>query len=630
MVRHLSYLVAAAALFVGTAAAQLPSQATLTGAYNVRYLGVAIGSTTDTALSFQGTMTFDGKGGYTVTGGSGTSAGQSLKTLTTGKYTVFSSGAIGIDNPFADPASATGGATVFGGVSSTGILIASSTEALYCDLFVAIPAATSASVATLSGTYRVGSVELLNGDLLSSRDTFFSVTADGKGGLGNVSIQGTAQGLKNAATTQTSTGATYTLTANGSGQLTLPAPGGSVTAAQTLLAGQKNLFVAQDGSFFIAGNPTGYDMIVGVKAGGTTTMDGLYWTAYFNNYQAGGDGDGVTGASGSANELAASGNLEIAHDRTNYEFDYPYDYTYADTFKFGADGTVSYSDILSAYAIGANGDIVIGTGLSYNYLLAVYVRAPKMTAPTGTSVFLNPQGIVNAANNAPITTQIAPGEVISLYGTGLGPATAVTASAPFPSNLGGTQVMVNGKSAPIYYSSASQVSAVVPYDAPGDGSPISVQVLVNGAQSNTATVYSGATSPGIFTIPAGGPFPGAIVKQDGTIMSSSNPAKVGETVALYLTGLGPVSPGVTAGAAAPTSPLSQLTQQLFIDIDGVAAKIAYSGLAPGLGGLYQVNVTIPAGVSTGEVGIDILTTTGSGNNLALDSWNYEASMFIGK
>jgi uncharacterized protein (TIGR03437 family) len=60
----------------------------------------------------------------------------------------------------------------------------------------------------------------------------------------------------------------------------------------------------------------------------------------------------------------------------------------------------------------------------------------------------------------------------------------------------------------------------------------------------------------------------------------------------------------------------------------VQANVVFAGLAPSLGGLYQLNVTIPSGVSKGEVGIDIQTTTGSGNNLALDSWNFEASMFI--
>jgi uncharacterized protein (TIGR03437 family) len=630
MVRHLTLLAAGALCFLGVASAQLPDQTTLNKSYNVRYLGAAIGSSADTAVSFQGTLAFDGKGGFTVTG-SGTSAGATLKYLTTGKYTVLSSGMVSLTNPFADPSSATGGATIYGGLSSTGIIIGSSTESLYCDLFVAVPAATSASVSTLSGNYKVASMEFLTGDFSATRDALFTVTADGKGGFGNVTISGTAQQLLNKATTQTSTGATYTMTANGTGTAIFPAPGGSVTAAQTILSGTKNLFVSQDGSFFIAGNPTGYDFVIGIKAAtGATQMNGLYWSAYLNNYQSGGQGDGLTGAAGSANELASSGNLEIAHDRTNFEFEFPYDYTYSDVFQFDNTGSVVYSsgDFPSSYVIGSNGDIVLGAGSSFNYLLAIYVKAPDMKAPSGTTVFLNPQGIVNAANNVPITTQIAPGEVISLYGTGLGPATAVTASAPFPSTLGGTQVLINGKAAPIYYSSASQVSAVVPYDAPSDGSPLTVQVTLNGAQSNTATVYSGATSPGLFTIPAGGPFPGAILRQDFSIMSKTNAAKIGETVSFFLTGLGPVTPAVTAGAAAPTSPLSQVPQQIFVYIDGVQAKVVYQGLAPGLGGLYQMNVTIPTGVSSGEVGIDVQTTTGSGNTLALDSWNFEASMFI--
>src|SRR3569832_2364008 len=99
MVRHLTYLVAGAALFAATASAQLPDQTTLNKAYNVRYLGGAIGASTDTALSFQGTFTFDGKGGFTVTG-TGISAGVTLKYLTTGTYKVLPSGMVSLTNPF--------------------------------------------------------------------------------------------------------------------------------------------------------------------------------------------------------------------------------------------------------------------------------------------------------------------------------------------------------------------------------------------------------------------------------------------------------------------------------------------------------------------------------------------------
>jgi uncharacterized protein (TIGR03437 family) len=248
----------------------------------------------------------------------------------------------------------------------------------------------------------------------------------------------------------------------------------------------------------------------------------------------------------------------------------------------------------------------------------------------GTGVFLNPQGIVNGANNAPITTQVAPGEIITLFGSGLGPATPVTADAPFPTTLGGVQVLINGTPAPVYSVTATQISAVVPYSAPNDGSFLSIQVVFNGAQSNVVNVYSGESSPGLFTIPPGGPFSGAIVHaSDGSIVTSANPAKVGETVAMFLTGLGAVTGNVAAGSAAPTNPLATLQMPIFIAIDGVPGKVLFSGLAPGFGGLYQVNVTIPAGVGKGDVSVYIETTSGDPANPDTNSINQEATIPIG-
>src|SRR5437763_2584472 len=272
MLRHLALFSAVAVWSLSSAFAQLPDQTTLNGVYNVRYLGVNA-ENTNTAVSFQGTMTFDGIGGVTVAG-QGTTDGAALKFRTTWKYDVVSSGMLDIENLF-DPAPSNF-TFLYGAMGANGVIVASSTDTFYCDLFVAIPVATTASAATLSGTYRVASMEFLNGDFLSTRDSFFSMTPDGKGGLGDLSIKGTAQNLKNVATTQTSPGATYTVTANGSGTLVLPAPTG-VTAANTLLSGTKVLYVAQDGSFFIAGAANGYDMEIGVRSGGSNALNGLYW-----------------------------------------------------------------------------------------------------------------------------------------------------------------------------------------------------------------------------------------------------------------------------------------------------------------------------------------------------------------
>ena len=188
----------------------------------------------------------------------------------------------------------------------------------------------------------------------------------------------------------------------------------------------------------------------------------------------------------------------------------------------------------------------------------------------------------------------------------------MTASTvPLPLTLGGVQVSIGGKPAPLYYVSPTVISALVPYSFPTDGNYQDVQVIDNGAASNTVRVTSGYTSPGIFTVPAGGIGNGAILHAvDYSLVSTDNPAKTGETVLMFVTGLGVVSPLIADGAAGPTNPLSLATPPN-VYIDNVEAKVLFAGLAPYLTGLYQLNVTIPGGVSTGNVSIEIDTYDGT-------------------
>jgi uncharacterized protein (TIGR03437 family) len=121
-------------------------------------------------------------------------------------------------------------------------------------------------------------------------------------------------------------------------------------------------------------------------------------------------------------------------------------------------------------------------------------------------------------------------------------------------------------------------------------------------------------------VPPGGLGNGAILHADYTLVSTASPAKIGETVQVFLTGLGPVAPPVAAGAAAPSSgTLAQVTNIPNVYIDNQLATVTFAGLAPGLGGLYQVNVTIPSGVGNGAVTLEIS---------AVDSDNAQATIPI--
>jgi uncharacterized protein (TIGR03437 family) len=627
MLRHLALIAAVVALSSAPASAQLPDQTSLNGVYNVRYLGVNT-DPADTAVSFSGTLTFDGRGGFTVAG-QGTTAGATLRFRTSGTYTVLSSGMLLMDNVFDSVAA--NQTQLYGGLGANGVVIASSTDTFYCDTLVAIPAATTASASTLNGTYRVAHLEFLAGDILAgTRNAFFTMTSNGTGALGNVNIQGTAQALRHAATTQTSTAATYTVTANGTGTLVFPAPTG-VSAANTLVSGNKIMYVSADGSFFVAGSATGYDLEIGMRPG-TTPLNGLYWSAYLRNWQGSSDSqqNGIDSGQGSSNLNAAAGNLEIGHNRINIDGFFSYDSTYSDDFTFDSSGVATYNS--SVYAVGAGGTIAIGSGLGPNYQIAVYVKAPTMTAPAGSTVFLNPQGVVNAANFAPITTQVAPGEMITLIGSGMGPAAIASASAlPFPTTLGGVRVLMNwGSNAavpiPLVYVSATQISGIVPYNTPTNGAFLTVRVEFNGATSNAVLVYSGPSSPGIFMAPtATSPTAGAIQRfPDYSLITSTNRARAGDTLILYMSGLGATTPAATAGVA-PTA-TSSVVRRVDVYIDGeLQAPVDFKGLT-GFGGFYQMNIRVPNGLSAGEHTVEVTTYLDDG--ATPDSDSFQATIFV--
>jgi uncharacterized protein (TIGR03437 family) len=630
LVRHRKLSLFPLLLLAGPAAAQLPNNASVQGSYYFRYLGVNT-VPANTALAFQGAIVFDGKtaadgyGSFTISG-QGTS-GAALGPASNNVYKVLSNGLIDLTNPL----DATNATTLFGGVGATALAL-SSTDTNFCDLFLAVPVSTSNSAASLNGKYYLASLEFLNGNFALTRDTSFSANFDGKGALEPVTVNGTAIGFNHAPQSQTSTAATYTVAANGTGTLTFPAASG-VAANNVLLSGMKTMYVAPDGSFFIAGGVSAYDFIVGVKAltgNPSAAANGLYFTASLENDIGANNASAVHGSDGSAIELGSRG-IEIAHQRINPDSAPSFDYSSSFSYNLAADGTVVFPK--SQYVVGAGGNIILGTGLSNHYLLDFHVKAPSLNGP---GVFLNPRGVVNAASSVPFTASIAPGEFVTLSGTGLAAQSTPATTLPFPTTLGGVQVTIswidgNGRTqavlAPLSFVSSGAINALVPYNVPGDESLISFQVSNNSVASNSTRVYSGLSAPGIFTIPSGGIGNGAIQHSDFSLVSTASPAKVGETVLIYLTGLGVVTPSVPAGSAAPVSPFARTpTPNVFVE--GIQAAVTFAGLTPGSAGLYQLNVTIPAGVTAGaNVTIEIDTFDTNKNLLAVSS---EATIPISK
>jgi uncharacterized protein (TIGR03437 family) len=188
--------------------------------------------------------------------------------------------------------------------------------------------------------------------------------------------------------------------------------------------------------------------------------------------------------------------------------------------------------------------------------------------------------------------------------------------------LGNVQVKVNGLLAPLYVVSATQVSFLVPYAV--TTSLASIQLINNGTSggtSNTVTLPVHLTAPGVFTFPAGGLGAPAALHADYSLVSSSSPAQPGETILVFATGLGAVNPMVPDGSAGPSGTLSTATNAITAYINGEGPITpTYAGLAPGLGGLYQINLAVPTDLTSGNYYLDI-----SGP----DSYTSEATIAVG-
>jgi uncharacterized protein (TIGR03437 family) len=398
-------------------------------------------------------------------------------------------------------------------------------------------------------------------------------------------------------TPQVSTGLKY-IFSNGAAVATFPTNG-------TWVFGQKYLYFSKDGTFLFGGAPNGYDMIVGVKGSAAAlNSNALYYQAGID--ETGGELDTYYGSfSATAGQAppcpspAGTCQTILGHQRVNDLFaPNTYDYTYGDQFTPLTNGT--FNNGLARYVVGAGGAVRIGSGISPYLGLSVAVQAPALNGP---GVFLDPTRIQNSASSAPFTARIAPGELLTLYGTNLATTTLV-AGIPFPTSLGAVQVTIGGLPAAIYYVSPTQISAIVPYGVAG---PIAqIEVTNNNVLSNVVTAYVGVTEPGVFTQNQNGTGYGSIEHLDGSVVTAANPAAIGETLSVYLTGLGAVSPAVADGAPGPSGPLAYASATFAVDFSGTAAAApTFAGLAPTFSGLYQLNVTVPTGLTVGDNFLDI-------------------------
>lgn len=197
-----------------------------------------------------------------------------------------------------------------------------------------------------------------------------------------------------------------------------------------------------------------------------------------------------------------------------------------------------------------------------------------------------PEGVTDAAAGRPA---LAPGGLASLYGWTLAPGLAAAARYPLPRELTGVSVKVGGLPAPLLFVSRNQINFQLPYAVPSGETTVTV---AHAGATATLPATVRAMAPAMFQAAGRA----AVTHADGTLVSSASPARAGEWMTVYLTGLGAVEGAVTEGEAAPAA---RLAQAIRVELDSAACDVAYAGLAPGLAGVNQINWRVPPGVKAG-------------------------------
>jgi uncharacterized protein (TIGR03437 family) len=254
-------------------------------------------------------------------------------------------------------------------------------------------------------------------------------------------------------------------------------------------------------------------------------------------------------------------------------------------------GSAALNNQTAAFTV-AGSKLAVGLNtLSANYSgdSTFAAAAGSLSLAVTSASVMSIQGIVNAASGQ---QAFSPGTIISVYGTLLASGMASAASVPLPTSLLGTSVSVNGTSAPLYFVSPGQINLQIPYTI--KAGTIATVAVTFGVNTVTATIPISTASPGVFVDYTTGAPVGVVA------------ARRGQTIALYVTGAGAVTPSVTSGATPASSAVPVPTQSVVVSVGGISTTtFAYLGIPAWAIGLVQINFTIPANAPLGSQPVQV-------------------------
>ena len=229
-------------------------------------------------------------------------------------------------------------------------------------------------------------------------------------------------------------------------------------------------------------------------------------------------------------------------------------------------------------------------------LAVLGVRTALAQAPAYTA-----DSIVNAADYS--SGPFAPNSVLTVFGSNLSWYTATlqtnSASGSVPTELGGVTVSVDNVTAPLLYVSATQVNFLVPSDEIAGN--ITVRVVRQGVTGPAVTLALVDSAPALFDPGTGFTI---ATHADGSLLTDASPARPGEIIVVYATGLGPTEPNPEPGEVPQWAATLVWINSLVVSLNGTALPsnlIEYAGLTPGCVGLYQLNVQLPQNVGSDPV-----------------------------
>jgi uncharacterized protein (TIGR03437 family) len=244
-------------------------------------------------------------------------------------------------------------------------------------------------------------------------------------------------------------------------------------------------------------------------------------------------------------------------------------------------------------------------------VLAVAIGACQSAAQAQTPTV---SGVFNGASFAAV---LSPGMIAEMFGANLADASLMMCSASnsvLPTTCNGVSISVNGKAAPLYYTSPTQISFQIPVDVSGTSAAIQLTRQTGGQtlQSSTFNATLAPTAPGLFTIYSGSLNLVTALDSSGSQITASNPARPGDTVTIYGTGFGATNPVVASGSVSPATPVP-VTASVTATVGSKSAVVVFAGLVPGeTGGENLINLKVPDGLNAGTA--PVVVTVGGVNS----------------